>query len=181
MKIANITHQPLSTEPETIKPTSSNRPSAETAGEKLEEAAVANKSSLPAFQKPPVDDPLSKARLLDKLGAGNSGTAPSGPEIRMKDNNVDWTDEPGADLPGEDRNIGDASEKDPGGSNRDVGFSLSAPSRFEGDGRTKLTSGQGSGTTTNASTQSNTPSSSGTSSGSTQSSTTGSTSVHKKK
>jgi hypothetical protein len=176
MKIANIAHQPLTSEPETIKPTSSDRPSAETAGEKLEEAAVANKSSLPAFQKPPVDDPLSKAFLLDKLGAGNSGTAPSGPEIRMKDNNVDWSDDPGSDLPGEDR-VSDATEKDPNGSGRDVGFDLSAPSRFEGDGHTKATGGQASGTTTNSTdTQSNT-----TSSSSTQSSTTGSTSVHKKK
>lgn len=152
MKIADSINQPLATEIETTSPVkqSSRETLSETsASDHSDQAQVAHELPSSKLPKRPLDDPLFRASVSDKLGTG-SGSAPSGPQIRMKDNFVDWTDDPGSDTPGEDKSIGDATEKDPNSSSHDAGINLKSHDRFEGDGHTKVASGQASGTGTNS-------------------------------
>ena len=101
---SNVGNQSITTASETISPTTPEKPSADAAREKLMETAIANKGNSPTLAKSPLDDPLAKSFLLDRLGCGNN--PPHAPGILMENVDVDTTDEdgtdPGTDFPGED-------------------------------------------------------------------------------
>ncbi len=140
MAIRRIGNQSLPPEIETtsVKPPGSGTSSHTGIPEASEDASsVADSSSSAHLPQRPLDDPAAKAFLSEKLNAGSSGY--SGPQTRLRDNEVDtkgWGDDGGTD-PGPDP--GDASTKDSGAG--DVGIGLSHRSRLDGDGHTKSTQG----------------------------------------
>lgn len=184
---SSIGNQTINTEPSNLK--SAEKPSADAARETLVETAVANKANLP---KQPFDDQLSKGLVLDRLGCGNN-PKPHPYNTLMENDKVgdggDGTDDVGSDFPAEDKGVWEKNRDIPGlddpsgtgwsahggdgggndSSGREVGISLSHPSRFEGDGRIRS-----EGTATTTGTQSDTGS--GTTSSSTNSTST--TPVH---
>ncbi len=94
----------------------------------------------------PIDDPLSKSFLLQKLDATNQASLPTTPSTRMRDSQVDTKGF--GDDEGTDPGPGDVTTKDNG--DGDAGVSLSHRGRLEGDGHPKTTQGgsNNSGTTT---------------------------------
>ncbi len=173
---SSIGNQTINTEPSNLK--SAEVPSADAAREKLVETAVANKANLP---KQPLDDQLTKGLVLDRLGCGNN-PKPHPYNTYMENDKVgdgeDGTDDVGSDFAAEDKDVWDKNRDIPGlddpsgtgwsahggagdgkeSSGREVGISLSHPSRFEGDGRVRSET-----TVTTTGTQSSTGSATGTS------------------
>ena len=159
MNISKIGGHPLPVGPE-IETTATKPPSPgtprETAGSgDLEQGSGAHQPASINLPKHPLDDAAAKALLSEKLNSGNGGY--SGPQTRMRDDQVDtkgWGDDAGTD-PGPDP--GDASTKDSGAG--DVGIGLSHRDRLDGDGHTKSTQGGSSktgGTTNNTQSGGNT-------------------------
>jgi hypothetical protein len=182
MKIANFAPQSPTIEPETIKPTSSSKPSAEAAHEPSEEAAVTNKSSSPTLPKRPLDDPLSRGFLQEKLGGGSQGSSPTTPSIRMDKSDPDDPSGTGWDVGGSDapesldhnKSLYPQDDSSTEGSGHGVGFNLSARPHFlDGEGHSKAATSGPAGSSATGST-------SGTDSGGTQSSTTSKPPVKKK-
>lgn len=174
MNIGKINHQSLPTGPEVetspVKPPSSGTASGAGSSGHSDETLLAHES--PGLPKRPIDEPLSKASLLEKLGAGKNSSLPSAPSIRM-DMNIH------NDPSGTGWGAGGSDGSDDNNAARQTGVDLSAPSRFEGDGHSKFLNTHGTGATATGSSgtqSSSTTSSSGTSSTSSQSSTTGTTS-----
>ncbi|HMK23150.1 MAG TPA: hypothetical protein VK466_12515, partial [Terriglobales bacterium] len=66
---SEIGNQTINTAPETTNQKPADKLSVEAARERFVENAVASKANLPAK---PLDDPLSKEIMLDRLGCGNS-------------------------------------------------------------------------------------------------------------
>jgi len=173
---SSIGNQTINTEPANLK--SAEKPSADAARETLVDTAVTNKANLP---KQPFDDRLTKGLVLDRLGCGNN-PKPHPYNTYMENDKVgdgeDGGDDVGSDFPAEDKDVWDKNRDIPGfdapsgtgwsahgtdggsddNSGRQVGISLSHPSRLEGDGRVRS---ETTGTTT--STQSNTSSATGSS------------------
>jgi hypothetical protein len=164
MSIGKIGTQPFTpqTEIETtaVKPPSSETSPATGASESPEQTSIAQEPSTGNAPRLPLGDPMLKAVMSNKLNAAGGGyTAPS---TRMRDNFVDDENAGGADT---GPSPGDATGKE--GSDN-LGFSLSGPSRFEGDGPTKHPSGgsttggaSSSSSSTSTGPTSNPPSSSG--------------------
>ena len=140
---------PLTSEIETAasKPLSGPTAPADDDSESNSEKIGRSASSL-STPRGPIDDPLSKSFLLQKLDAENQGSLPTTPSTRMRDNEVDTKG--GGDVGGGDPGPGDATGKDSG--NGDVGIGLSHRSRLDGDPHTKNTEG-GSNKNTGATTQ----------------------------
>ena len=159
MNIGSVITRPPITEHEiettsSAKPPSAGTPRETSFSESTAQESFAHESPSLKLSKPPLDDPALKAFVSETLSAGGSGY--SGPSIRMRDNFDD--------LPDTGADVGPTDVKNKEGSDN-LGFDFASPSRFEGDGPTKFTTGHTSGgTSTNSSTSSNgTSGSSGTS------------------
>ena len=156
MAIRRIGNQSLPPEIETtsVKPPSPGTSRETGAPELSAQESVAHESPSAHLPSHPLDDAATKAFLQEKLNTGSGGY--SGPQTRMRDDQVDskgFGEEDGTD-PGPDP--GDASTKDSGAG--DVGIGLSHGGRAEGDGHTKSTqsgSSKSGGTTTNTQTGGN--------------------------
>ena len=152
MTIRRLGNESIPLTPE-IETTASKPPAAPAMARATEDAEansekIGRRVSSLSTPRGPIDDPLSKSFLLQKLEPGNQGSLPTTPSTRMRDNEVDTKG--GGDDGGGDVGPGDATGKDSG--NGDVGIGLSHRSRLDGDPHTKNTEG-GSNKNTGATTQ----------------------------
>src|SRR5947209_4508639 len=129
MAIRRIGNESIPLTPE-IETTASKPPSQAIARETEDTEAnsekIGRRASSLSSPPAPMDDPLSKSFLLQKLDATNQASLPTTPSTRMRDNEVDLKGS--GDDGGSDVGPGDVTQKDSG--DGDVGVGLSHRSRL---------------------------------------------------